>query len=366
MRPFSAFTYIRNNKWRVLVLVMMMSFITVCFVGGMYVDNPGETFRVRLEDRNRYLRFSPRGSSNDAIDEYRALQEELPSMLPPEAQEILYINVRYIDYDCIMMFNCTTDCLMFTSSEDFELFKQRTGDLVPEDVHLQDHEIAMSELLANNRGNKVGEPISKDSKFILSAVMDKIGMQAYAVVETPGTDCMLILSNDGNCDMKLHEDLDHLAREIARKYPHIYVVTNTVDLEDIEQQISFMYYIFVAIVVLVAIVLLITINAAFTAAYDKRKHEFAIYKAIGFTKGQIFRKVASEVLVMNGAAMVLGALLNAGVILVLNQVFWSSGHHFYRVSELALRGTVIAEVVIIFSIILLNWRKVRKCEVTEE
>ena len=345
---------------------MMMSFITVCFIGGMYVDNPGETFRVHLEDRNRYLCVSPRGSSNDAIDEYRALQEELPSMLPPEAQEILYINRRYIDYDCIMLFNCTTDCLMFTSSEDFELFKARTGDMVPENVHLKDHEMAMSELLANNRGNKIGEPIAADSKFVLSNMMDKKGMEAYAVAETTATNWMLILSNDGNCDMKLHEDLDHLAREIVRKYPHVYVVTNTLELEDVEHQISFMYYIFVAIVILVAIVLLITINAAFTAAYDKRKHEFAIYKAIGFTKGQIFRKIASEVLVMNGAAGVLGAILNAGVILVLNQVFWSAGHHFYRVSSLAVGGTVIAEVVIIATIILLNWHKVKKCEVTEE
>ena len=54
---------------------------------------------------------------------------------------------------------------------------------------------------------------------------------------------------------------------------------------------GFMYYIFAVVVILVAIVLLVTINAVFTAAYDKRKHEFAIYKALGFTNGQIFRKI---------------------------------------------------------------------------
>ena len=29
-----------------MVLLLMMSFITICFIGGMYCDNPLETFRV--------------------------------------------------------------------------------------------------------------------------------------------------------------------------------------------------------------------------------------------------------------------------------------------------------------------------------
>ena len=136
--------------------------------------------------------------------------------------------------------------------------------------------------------------------------------------------------------------------------------------QEVEEQMGFMYYIFAAVIVLVAIVLLVTINAAFTAAYDKRKHEFAIYKALGFTGGQIFRKVASEVLVMNFLAMVLGAILNAGVILALNQWLWAEGQCFWRISPMAIWGTLAAEVAVITTIILLNWRKVRKCEVTEE
>ncbi|MBP5491555.1 MAG: ABC transporter permease [Clostridiales bacterium] len=365
MRPFSAFTYFRNNKLRVLVLILMMSFITVCFIGGMYVDNPGETFRVRLEGPNRYLVFSTRGSSNEAIEQYRKLQEELPSMLPEEAQEVIYLNRVYADYDCIMMFNCTCEFLVFQYEEDFELFKERTG-LVPDDIHLHDGEVVMTELLANNKGLKVGDPVGTMGQYKLTSTMDGKGMWALGVLDAGGTGETMILSSDGNCDKKLSDDLDKLGREITKKYPLVYAVTNSLDLEDVESQIGFMYAIFGAVVVLVVIVLLVTINAAYTAAYDKRKHEFAIYKALGFTKGQIFRKVAGEVLWMNLAAMIFGAILNCGTILVLNQVFWSSGHHFYRVSKTGVIGTIIAEVLVITTIILLNWKKVRKCEVTED
>ena len=365
MRPFSAFTYIKNNKWRSAVLVLMMSFITACFIGGMYVDNPGETFRVALEGPSKYLLLEQRGSSNDAYDQFDKLKEELPSLLPSSSLNVLDINCGSVDYDCIMMFNCSTENFVFGSVEDFELFKEKTG-LIPKDVVLHDREVAISEQLANNRGLKVGDLTREGGTIKVGAIMDVPGMQAFQVTDVSYKDSLLIIGNGEEDEEKLSDELNLLAREISLKYPRVYTMTNRTDLEEIEQQIGFMYYIFGAIVAVVGIVLLITINAAFTAAYDKRKHEFAIYKAIGFTKGQIFRKVASEVLILNLAAMVLGAILNAGVILVLNQVFWSSGYHFYRISKMAVTGTLIAEVLVIVSLILLNWRKVRKCEVTEE
>jgi hypothetical protein len=149
IRPFSAFTYIRNNKSRSLVLLLMMSFITICFIGGMYCDNPIETFRVSKSESDRYLHISVNGSSNDAIDEYRKMQTELKEQLPEEAREILYINSRYFSFETIMLFDCQIDGFIFQSPEDFEIFKQRTH-LVPEDIELNDYEVLMSEQLAES------------------------------------------------------------------------------------------------------------------------------------------------------------------------------------------------------------------------
>ena len=205
-----------------------------------------------------------------------------------------------------------------------------------------------------------------NSELKLGAIFDKPGMRAFRLKDDEGTDCTLILGNDGNCSQQLHEDLENLSHTLSKKYPHLYVYTPSTLMEDVREQSAFMFYIFGAIILVLAVVLLVTINAAFTAAYDKRKHEFAIYKAIGFTKWQIFKKIASEVLILNTAAIVLGAIVNGAVILVLNQVLWSSGQHFYQINGEAVTGTVITEVLIVSLIILMNWRKVRKCEVTDE
>lgn len=365
MRPFSAFNYIRHNKLRCIVLALMMSFITSCFIGGMYVDNTSELFRISLQDSNQFLLIGIRGTSNDAIEEYHELQANLPQMLPEEAKEILYVNHYYTSFDSIVQFNCTIDTIGFQNEEQFALFKERTN-LVPDDVVLHDGEYALSQQLANNKGLKPGDPLKADSPYTVASVFEKTGMHAFRVHDDQKTDCMLILGNDENLSPKLHEDLDMLARRIEAEYPHVYTTTNTTLVEDVEGEMSFMIYIFYAIVVVLAVVLLVTINAAFTAAFDRRKSEFALYKALGFTRWQIFRKITSEVLILNGIGIVFGSVLNAAVILVANQVLWSSGQKFLRVSQLALQGTVIAEVVITMLIILLNVRKVRKCEVTEE
>ena len=365
MRPFSAWTYIRNNKIRSLVLLLMMSFITVCFIGGMYVDNPIETFRQSKSESTRYLFISIKGNSTDAIEEYRRMQEELEEQLPENAREILYVNTRYFNFESIMLFNCQMEGFLFQSEKDFEIFKERTH-LVPEDIVLHDRELVMSEQLANSEGLSAGDPITPTSKVILAQTFNGSGMRVYGVVDVGGTNDMLVVSNDGVCDQKLADDLERTMAELSVKYPHVFFETGRSYVEDVESQMGFMYYIFAAVIVLVAIVLLVTINAAFTAAYDKRKHEFAIYKALGFTKWQIFRKIASEVLILNLGALILGAILNAGVILVLNQVMWKDGYHFYGPSDAAVYGTLAAEVIVISTIILLNWRKVRKCEVTEE
>ena len=365
IRPFSALAYIRSNMARSMVLLLMMSFITVCFIGGMYVDNPLETFRQSKSESTRYLLIDTKGNSYEAIEEYQKMQAELKEQLPANANTILYVNVRYVDFESIMLFNCQMEGFLFQSPADFEIFKQRTH-LFPEDIVLHDREMVMSEQLANNAGVKIGEPIKKDSKFILASTFDGKGMRFCGVAENVGTRCMLIVSNDGVCDEKLSSDLERTAAELAVKYPHVMFETGRSYVEEVEEQMGFMYYIFAAVIVLVAVVLLVTINAAFTAAYDKRKHEFAIYKALGFTKWQIFRKVASEVLILNIGALILGAIMNIGVILVMNQIMWKDGYHFYGPSDAAVYGTLITEVVVIATIILLNWRKVRKCEVTEE
>ena len=364
-RSFSAWTYIRNNVARSLVLMLMMSFITVVFIGGMYVENPIETFRVSKNESDRYILVSLRGNNSESIDEYRELYEEIEAQLPENLNTVLNVNAVYYDFDSIMFFNCQMQGLYFVSAEDLELFKERTH-LIPEDLVLNDKEVALSEQLANNEGLSIGDPVNTKKTIHFAKTFKGEGMRAYGVVDVPYTNNLLILGNSSECDEKLEADIHRTVQELSVKYPHCKFETASSYVGEVEAEMGFMYFVFAVVVVLVAIVLLVTINAVFTAAYDKRKHEFAIYKALGYTRGQIFRKVASEVLILNAGAFVLGMIVNTGVILAVNQCMWGEGQRFYRVTSSAVVGTLISEVVVITTIILLNWRKVRKCEVTEE
>lgn len=365
VRPFSPWRYILNNKLRAMVLILMMSFITVVFVCGMYIDNTPEIFRVSVDPSDRYIFIYQRTSSKEARAQFDQMKSELPDLLPENANTILSVYNEYQHFESIMKFNCGHPCYIFTSQEDFDLFRSRTH-LIPEDVKLQNLEIVMSEYLANNIDLKLGDAIP-DSEFRVGKIESSWeGVRAYGIDENSSPIPLMVLSNDGVCDQKLHDELNAISRELSKKYPLIAFETNSVYQETCEQDFEFMYLIFGAMTVLLSAVLLITINATFAAAYDKRKHEFAIYKAMGFTKGQIFRKVAGEVLVMNAMGLLIGAIMNAGVILVCNQVLWSQGQYFYRVSKFAVIVTCIIEAFFIISMTLLNWRKVRKCEVTEE
>ncbi|MBO4747901.1 MAG: hypothetical protein J5607_07605 [Clostridiales bacterium] len=365
MRPFSAWTYIRNNMARSLVLMLMMSFITVCFIGGMYVDNPIETFRVSKNESDRYILAHLKGNNSESIEEYEKLYTEIKEELPESLNEVLFVNSVYYDFDSIMFFNCQMQGLYFRSVEDFELFKERTH-LVPDDLVLGNMEVAVSEQLANNEGLSIGDPVNSKKTIHLAKTFKGSGMRVYGVADVPYGRNILILSSGSSDDETLEADIRRTVQDLSAKYPLCRFETASSYVGEVEKEMGFMYFIFAVIVILVAIVLLVTINAAFTAAYDKRKHEFAIYKGLGFTRGQIFRKIASEVLILNAGAFILGMAINAGVILVVNQCMWGEGQRFYRVTFSAVIGTVISEVVVITTIILLNWRKVRKCEVTEE
>lgn len=365
IRPFSPWRYILDNKLRAFVLILMMSFISVTFLTGMYVDNPPEIFRVSDDPTDDYIYIYRKANSKEATAQRAQMLEELEEYLPANAQTIIPAYSQYMDFDSIMSFNCAIACFTFSSVEDFEIFKARTH-MIPDDVVLHDQEMVMSEYLANNKGLKVGD-IEEKSGFRVARIMSSWeGVRSYAVDESSIPGNYMVVASEDVDEVLLDIELNETVEQLRKKYPLIEFSTQSKNQEEELQDFEFVYYIFGAASLLLDIVLLVMINAVFTAAYDKRKHEFAIYKAIGFTRGQIFRKIAGEVLIMNAIALLIGVAVNAGVILVCNQLLWNQGQYFYRISKIALIATIISEVFFLFSIILLNWRKTRKYEVTEE
>ena len=66
------------------------------------------------------------------------------------------------------------------------------------------------------------------------------------------------------------------------------------------------HYIYMLIVVLLAVVMAVTVNAVFVEMYQHRGPEFAIYRGIGIPGKKIICKIAGELLLLDGIAMAVG------------------------------------------------------------
>ena len=142
------------------------------------------------------------------------------------------------------------------------------------------------------------------------------------------------------------------------------ILTNEYLKQDVKEQISFLIYIFSAVILIVAVVFAVTVNATFAAMYDKRKYEFSIYKALGFSKGRIFRKVLGELLAMDGLGLLAGGVVCFVAVKVLNEILWEQGQHFIRPSIMGILGTIVCNVAIIVPVLMSNMRRVKKYDVT--
>ena len=125
-----------------------------------------------------------------------------------------------------------------------------------------------------------------------------------------------------------------------------------------------MYPVIYSVVALYGVVLAITINATFVANFDKRKYEFAIYRALGISNLKIFWKVLSEVLVLDVIGLLFGSAVSAVVMFVIDASMRSRGIVFAHFSINGVLAVLICNTIVVVPVLFLNWLRVRKVDVT--
>ena len=372
MNPFSAFYYIKRNKARAISIIIMLACTAIVFMGGMYIDNINDVFSYPYEEPAQYALWMGSGNNNDINDEVRDLYQHQEELLPESAKTHIGVDVRYADYKSIMGFNNGISVFFMTTKEDFETFVRLT-DILPEGFTLEDNELVISEMLANNWGVKEGDIISSadedahislNSDMVVKKVLPLNGNQIYGWSSSFNIYSSIILSTTENHAPTLSEDLNALRTTIPEKYPHIQVYTNEAFIETAKEQTSMLSFFFLIVIVIVAVVFAITLNATFAAMYEKRKYEFSIYKAIGFSKFKLFKKVLSELVVMDGIGLIAGGVLCFVSIQVLNELLWSQGMRFIRPSVLGIVGTLVCNIAIIFPVLLVCMKRIKRFDVT--
>ncbi len=377
MSPFAPFSYIRRNRARSAVLALMLGFTAVCFLAGMYIEHQQAVFELSYDKPSDYLLVYSNSNSMEIVNELRDFGEVCEDYAPDKADTVIGVNNLYFSYNTIMGYDNSTGSIMFRKEEDFEEFNRVMTD-VPDEVVLRDGEIMLSQTLADNWGVKEGDVLEYSEDWdkayfadpvTVKTIVDIPGMVLYGVSSEVNGDTVMFLRSEpdtvsGYDRQTVNDVLEDAGAKISADYPHIQIQTNYSWLNEIKDQLSMFKYILFAIAFIIGLVLAVTVNAAFSAAYEKRKYEFSIYKAIGFSKSQIFGKVAGEVLLLDLIGLITGGLICLLVILTVNYILGPQGIYFFKVSVTGILSTIGCNLMVVVPTILLNLKRVRKYDVT--
>lgn len=377
MSPFAPISYIRRNRARSAVLALMLGFTAVCFLAGMYIEHQQAVFELSYDKPSDYLLVYSNSNSMEIVNELSDFGEVCEDYAPDKADTVIGVSNLYFSYNTIMGYDNSTGSIMFRKEEDFEEFNRVMTD-VPDEVVLRDGEIMLSQTLADNWGVKEGDVLEYSDDWdkayfadpvTVKTIVDIPGMVLYGVSSEVNGDTVMFLRSEpdtvsGYDRQTVNDVLEDAGAKISADYPHIQIQTNYSWLNEIKDQLSMFKYILFAIAFIIGLVLAVTVNAAFSAAYEKRKYEFSIYKAIGFSKSQIFGKVAGEVLLLDLIGLITGGLICLLVILTVNYILGPQGIYFFKVSVTGILSTIGCNLMVVVPTILLNLKRVRKYDVT--
>lgn len=160
--------------------------------------------------------------------------------------------------------------------------------------------------------------------------------------------------------------MDVIFKNLYDKYPNMTFKSHERLVNDVKDIFEMFYLIYYAICFVVTLVIAVTLNAIFVGAYNKRKFEFSVYKAIGFSKKEINKKIISEILLINFIGLISAAILTVLSLLIINviilypQGMWMN--YFHKTSMIV---AMLCDIAIIVPVIFFRLRKIKKYDVTE-
>ncbi len=367
MSPFSPLYYIKQNKSRCILLMLMLMLSSVIYVGGLYVTGPPSTFEslAYTNDHCVYMiDVSGAKKRESHMDEFMA------EVKADETLDYIYYapNMAYFNWDTVMNFTCSSNHMTFGSVEDFKKHCEYL-DIEVDYSKLKTGSLVLSELLAKNLGLELGDTIDEFEKSELYNVYEGYTLTVDYITDQDGYAAYMISDRTSDKAIYLYgktitgDALRAKAMTLGAKYD-IFVGGTT--MEDIDSQFSAFYFIFSFIVILVSVIIAITINTAFAGMYQKRNYEIAVYRAIGISKKKILRKLAMELIISDIIAVVIGGSVTMLFLYLFNNLaLYPKGLYLNYFHPLALAGVLICNLVSLVPLILCRVKQIKKADITE-
>lgn len=361
MRPFSPLYYIRENKTKCILLMIMVFLSFGVYLGGLYVSNPLDNWRLAFEQNDNMVTILPM-DKDEQCTEFLAFVQEMDETGKVEILELG--EASYLNFDTIMGFEVGAYNITFRTVEDFKIFCEHM-DLECDFENLKNGSVILSERFANNLGLELDDEIRKMEyqsiydNYTLDALIEADGYLQYYINDAPRDYPWVMLLPKGIGSKELYD----LAYEVREK--HEVSICDTLR-EDIGDQFETFKLLYMFVVVLLSVILAVTINAAFVGMYQRRNMEFAVYRAIGIRKRRLIGKLIGELIWMDVISLVIGGVIfSLALYLFNNLVLYPMGKYLQYFEPLALFGILLCNVVVLLPLMLTRGRQMLKADICE-
>lgn len=362
MKPFSPIYFIKENKARCFLLMFLIFLGYAVYLGGIYVTNIWAYFDESAAYLKKFVLVYP-AESDETLQNFREVSNQVQ-----RKENVTYISLgegNSLTTETIMGFEIDYLQYTFQSVEDFELFCEYMG--ITCDFHkLKNGSMIMSDLFVNNCGFEIGDKIDSGIQrniygdFSLDATTDETGYHAYYIDNGSDNESNMILNTGMN-----QAEFDTYIDALKSEYDIDICDFNSVRDDNHKDMDSF-NRIYFFLVIMIAAIMAVMINAAFVGMYQRRQYEFAVYRAIGFRKWQMIRKIAGELICMDIIGLFVGGgVFFLGIYLLNHMYLYQKGLYLFYYHPVALTGLFICNISVIVPLILTRCRQLLRADICE-
>ncbi len=364
MKPTSAFYYIKQNKLRAGIIIFMLVFTCAMYMAGSYIKSIEWYWEKAFEYDDKLVLVSALSDDEDYV-QYKSFIEEVKKDPKLTVFSRTARGMGGLDWTCTFGWEMGTSTFVFNSPEDLKAAMARLG-ITGDFDNIKNHSVVMSSMFAKNKGLKLGDTISHDEisgqegiDYTVDSIIEDDSFVLFMVHEDSETPLRAYISSDEMEGEELRAYIDNIKGDAL-------VNTSESMRQTLVAQLTPFTSMFIVGCILISVILAVSAGSVITGQYLKRKYEFAVYRAIGFSKRKVFGKCAAEILTMDAIAVGIAAvLLFTGMFLLNELVYIPKGQFLPYYSSIGLGCFLLSNLIVVLPMIIFRGRSMAKADVTE-
>ena len=363
MKALSAGYYIKENKSRAVALIILFMLTVLLFTAGNYIDSVYYYWEKNIEYSEQICTVSALSTDDDFRD-YGQFIKELKNDDALIVFERTARGFSGLDWTCTMGFEMGSGTVVFNTPKELkEAFSLLN--LECDLSKVEDRTVIMSTALARQYDLKVGDTVDQSvdesikGSYRIAALTDDNSYLLFMVIRD---DENLLRANVMSKEMS-GETLREYLRE--KRGDLEVMIPEESDEEVVYSQFSIFRVIFVFGIILLSVIHSITVNTVLAGQFIKRSYEFAIYRAIGMTKRDVFKKCFAEIFTMDAIGIVAGILATTIFSFLMNELYYiPKGRYLPYYSSLGLVAFLISNILVVLPGVLSKSRSMSGTDIT--